>query len=99
MLSGKPQLSLNEFFLALALLLSFGFLFMKCLSTHFNIVKTESVEGKRRSAAVLMMFELEMRKVAAIPLKACKKIDQFQFTKLEKFHTVKASSSVLSSPA
>ena len=67
---GKPTLSLNEFFFARALL-SFGFLFMKCLSTHLSIVKTESVDGKRLSAAVLMMFELAIRKVAAIPRSAC----------------------------
>lgn len=64
---GKPTPSLNEFFLTLLALLSFGFLFMKCRSTHLSIVKTESVDGKRRSAAVLMMFELAIRKVAAIP--------------------------------
>lgn len=70
---GKP--SLNECFLVLEVF-SRGFLFMKCLSTHLSIVRTESVEGKRRSAAVLMMFELAIRKVAAIPRSACKESDQ-----------------------
>lgn len=66
MWTGKPTVSLNEFFLT-RLLLSFGFLFMKCRSTHFNMDKTESVDGKRLSAAVLMMLELAIRKVAAMP--------------------------------
>lgn len=68
---GKPTPSLNECFLVRVLLLSCGLLFIKCRSTHLSMVKTESVEGKRRSAAVLMMLELAIRKVAAMPRSAC----------------------------
>ena len=44
---------------------------IKCRSTHLSIVKTESVDGKRLSAAVLMMVDDAILKVAAIPLSAC----------------------------
>lgn len=41
-----------------------------CRSTHFNIVNTESVDGRRCSADVLIMVDDVTRNVAAIPFKA-----------------------------
>jgi len=72
MCNGNPTLFGNDvFFLGLELCEDFlGLLFIKCLSTHLSIVKTESVDGRRRSAAVLMIFELAIRKVAATPRRA-----------------------------
>lgn len=42
----------------------------KCLSTHFSIASTESVDERRLSADVLVMLDDAMRNVAAIPLRA-----------------------------
>jgi hypothetical protein len=51
-----------------------GFLRLRCLSTHLSIVKTESVDGRRRSAAVFTIDDDVTRNVAAIPFKAYEKI-------------------------
>lgn len=45
---------------------------MKWRSTHFSMVNTESVDGKRCSADVLTMCDDVTRNVAAIPFNACK---------------------------
>jgi hypothetical protein len=78
MCKGNPtELENDATFFGLELLDNLrGRLFIKCLSTHLSIVKTESVEGKRRSAAVLIIFELAILKVAAIPRSALKIIDK-----------------------
>lgn len=47
-----------------------GLRLLRCLSTHFSIVRTESVLGKRLSADVRMMCDDATRKVAAIPFNA-----------------------------
>ena len=47
-----------------------GLRLLKCRSTHFNIVRTESVLGSRRSAEVRMICEDATRNVAAIPFNA-----------------------------
>lgn len=47
-----------------------GLRLLKCLSTHFNMVNTESVLGKRLSADVRIMCDDATRKVAAIPFNA-----------------------------
>jgi hypothetical protein len=47
-----------------------GLRLLRCLSTHFNIVRTESVLGRRLSAEVRIMCDDATRKVAAIPFKA-----------------------------
>jgi hypothetical protein len=51
--------------------LALGLRLEKCRSTHFNIANTESVEERRRSADVLIMWDDAIRNVAAIPLRAC----------------------------
>lgn len=49
-----------------------GFRRITCRSTHFNMVKTESVDGKRCSADVFTIADDVTRNVAAIPFKAFK---------------------------
>lgn len=49
-----------------------GLRLLRCLSTHFSIVRTESVLGRRRSAEVRIICDEATRKVAAIPFSACK---------------------------
>lgn len=51
---------------------AFGFLRLRCLSTHLSMIKTESVLGSRLSAEVRMMSEEAILNVAAIPLSVCK---------------------------
>lgn len=64
----------KESFAFLALLyvreLALGLRLEKCLSTHLSMAKTESVDDSRRSAAVFMMLDDAIRKVAAIPFRA-----------------------------
>lgn len=43
----------------------------KCRSTHFSIANTESVDDSRRSADVLIIDDDAIRKVAAMPFRAC----------------------------
>lgn len=47
-----------------------GLRLLKCLSTHFSMVNTESVLGKRLSADVRIICDDATRKVAAIPFNA-----------------------------
>lgn len=48
-----------------------GLRLLRCLSTHFSMVSTESVLGRRRSAEVRIMCDDATRNVAAIPFNAC----------------------------
>lgn len=48
-----------------------GLRWLRWRSNHFSIVRTESVLGRRLSAAVRMMLDDATRNVAAIPFKAC----------------------------
>lgn len=50
--------------------LALGLRLEKCRSTHLSMARTESVDDRRLSADVLVMFDDAMRKVAAIPLRA-----------------------------
>ena len=59
--------------LLLSGLCSRGLRRLKCRSTHLSMVSTESVLGKRRSAAVRTIWDDVTRKVAAIPFRACEK--------------------------
>jgi len=48
-----------------------GFRLLMWRSTHFSIIKTESVLGSLRSANVLTVCDGVTRKVTAIPFSAC----------------------------
>lgn len=60
----------SRFFVRYVKELARGLRRITCRSTHFNIVNTESVDGRRCSADVLTIADDVTRNVAAIPFKA-----------------------------